>query len=214
MIAILTVTVATFVGTALDNLLLLTLLRLAGVPGRQVAAGFLLGSLVILALCAAGTALAVVMPVHRVGLLGVIPLSIGAIGLLAAARRRDSAPEVAADGGAGGALGIATTQIASSFDTLAAFLPLFADTVRPQGLVIALGFSVMSVTWLALSGRLARMRGASALIRPFERVVRPAVLVLVGLYILADTPTDVELDAPEQTAQVVASRLPPRAQLI
>jgi hypothetical protein len=47
-----------------------------------------------------------------------------------------------------------------------------------------------------MSGWLAGVRGATAMIRPFERFVRPAVLVLVGLYILANTSTDVEPDVP------------------
>ena len=189
------VTIATFAGTTLDNLLMLVVLRLAGVSRRDVAAGFLLGSAVTLALCAAGTGLTSVLPMHRIGLLGLVPLALGAVGLVAAVRRAAPAPETPGRGSSGVA-GIASTQVASSFDTLAAFLPLFADTARPQGLVIALGFAVMTLVWLLVAGWLASSRGATAMIRPFERFVRPAVLVLVGLYVLANTSTDVEPDAP------------------
>jgi len=188
------VTIATFAGTALDNLLMLVVLRLAGVARPTVAAGFLLGSAVTLALCAAGTGLASVLPMHRIGLLGLVPLALGAVGLVAAVRHSGTAAQASAAVGSGGVAGIASTQVASSVDTLAAFLPLFADTIRPQGLVIALGFAVMTLAWLVISGWLAASRRATALIRPFERFVRPAVLMLVGLYILANTSTDVEPD--------------------
>lgn len=182
---------------------MLVVLRLAGVPRRDVAAGYLLGSAVILALCAAGTGLASVLPMHRIGLLGFVPLALGVVGLAAALRRGAPAPE-APRRGSSGVAGIAFTQVASSFDTLAAFLPLFADTIRPQGVVIALGFTLMTLAWLVLSGWLAGVRGATAMIRPFERFVRPAVLVLVGLYILANTSTDVEPDVPDAAAAVAA----------
>jgi hypothetical protein len=43
------------------------------------------------------------------------------------------------------------------------------------------------------------------MIRPFERVVRPAVLVLVGLYILANTSTDVEPDEPAAVGAAAVS---------
>jgi len=200
------VTIATFAGTTLDNLLMLVVLRLAGVPRRDLTAGFLLGSTVTLALCAAGTGLASVLPMHRIGLLGLVPLTLGVVGLVAAFSRRAPAPEPAGRGSSGVA-GIASTQVASSFDTLAAFLPLFADTIRPQGIVIALGFALMTLAWLAVSGWLASSQGAAAMIRPFERFVRPAVLVLVGLYILANTSTDVEPDVPVAGGATVAVAL-------
>lgn len=183
---------------------MLVVLRLAGVPGRQVAAGYLLGSALTLLLCATGTALAGLLPIHRVGLLGLVPLTLGIVGLLAALRRSSPPTELAGGQGSSGVAGIASTQVASSFDTLAAFLPLFADTIRPQGLVIALGFALMTLAWLVISGWLAASRGAAAMIRPFERFVRPAVLVLVGWYILANTATDVEPDVPAAAGATAA----------
>lgn len=196
-------TIATFAGTTLDNLLMLVVLRLAGVPRRDVVAGFLLGSAVTLALCAAGTGLASVLPMHRIGLLGLVPLALGVVGLVAAVRPTAPQSETAGPASSGIA-GIAFTQVASSFDTLAAFLPLFADTVRPQGLVIVLGFAVMTLAWLVLTEWLTGVRGVTAMIRPFERYLRPAVLVLVGLYVLANTSTDVEPDVPDAAAAVAA----------
>jgi cadmium resistance protein CadD (predicted permease) len=191
MLSLLTLTVATFIGTTLDNLLMLVVLRVSGTPARHVSGGFVSGSACLLALCAAGSALPSVIPVEYIGLLGLVPVALGLVGLVAAVR---AAPQAQSGTTRSGVLGIATTQLASSFDTLAAFLPLFADTLRSQRLVIAGGFATMTIAWLLLSSVLARTPGIAPALRPFERFARPLVLVLVGLYVLANTATDVQPD--------------------
>jgi cadmium resistance protein CadD (predicted permease) len=192
LLPLLGVTIVTFIGTTLDNLLMLVVLRVSGTPRREIATGFLSGSAVTLVLCAMGTALPSVMPVQRIGLLGAIPISLGVLGLVSTLR--GASPD-ATPSARSGVLGIATLQIASSLDTLAAFMPLFADTVFPDGYVIAGGFVLMSLAWLRASRALARSPGITRLIRPLERFARPLVLILVGLYVLSNTASDVEPDS-------------------
>ncbi len=79
MFELLGVTVATFFGTALDNLLMLVVLRVSGVPPRDIAGGFLCGSFVVLLLCGAGSALSSFVPVHYLGLLGIVPVTLGVL---------------------------------------------------------------------------------------------------------------------------------------
>ena len=86
MYSLLAVTVVSFIGTTLDNLLMLTLLRASGTAARDIALGFLLGSIVVLLLCAAGTGLASVLPVTYLGYLGIVPVGLGVAGLAAALR--------------------------------------------------------------------------------------------------------------------------------
>jgi cadmium resistance protein CadD (predicted permease) len=197
LLELLGVTALTFVGTALDNLLLLTVLRTSGTAGRDIVAGFIAGSLVVLALCATGTGLSAVLPAQYLGYLGIIPVGFGVAGLAGSLRSAatDSPPAAGS-----GVLGIASLQVASSFDSIAAFLPLFADTERPYGFVIAAGFAVMTLLWLLLASTLARLPGITSSIQPFERYARPIVLILVGLYVLANTRTDFEPDSPMEAA--------------
>lgn len=192
MYSLLAVTVVTFVGTTLDNLLMLTVLRASGTATRDITAGFMLGNTVVLLLCAAGTGLASVLPVSYLGYLGIVPVALGLAGLATALSGGDAAGDQVASAGI---TGIATLQIASSLDTLVAFLPLFADTLRPLGWVIAGGFALMSVLWLVSAFALARVPAVTASIRPVERYARPLVLVLVGIYVLMNTSADVEPDA-------------------
>jgi cadmium resistance protein CadD (predicted permease) len=192
--SLLAVTLATYAGTALDNLLVLTVLRATGAPPRAIVAGFLLGSAVVLAISAAGTGLTLFLPAHYLGYLGIVPVGLGVVGLVRAVRRRsgESARPGRSDVG-----GIATLQIASSFDAIAAFVPLFADTERPYGLVIAAGFAAMALLWLLVSRLLASIRGVTAALRPVERYARPIVLILVGLYVLGNSSSDLEPDVGE-----------------
>lgn len=199
MLQLLGVTVLTFVGTALDNLLMLTVLRASGTSVRGIVTGFIAGSLVVLAICATGTALSAVLPHHYIGYLGIVPVAIGIAGLVSSLR--GAVPDPSRTGGHG-ALGVASLQVASSFDSIAAFLPLFADTEPPYGLLIAAGFAAMTLLWLLLASELARLPGVTASVRPLERYARPVVLILVGLYVLANTSTDLEPDA-DATASAV-----------
>ena len=200
--SLLAVTLATYVGTALDNLLMLTVLRAAGTPPRAIVAGFLIGSAAVLAVCAAGTGLTALLPPHYLGYLGVVPVGLGVAGLVSAMRGQNADPtgQVRSDLG-----GIASLQFASSFDSIAAFLPLFADTERPFGLVIAAGFAAMTLLWLVISRALARLPGMTASLRPVERYARPAVLILVGLYVLSNTSTDLEPDPDDANAVALSS---------
>ena len=199
MLALLGVTIATFVGTALDNLLILVVLRLSGTPRREIAAGFLGGSAAMLVLCAMGTMLPSVMPVQRIGLLGAVPITLGVLGLVSALR--GASPD-ATPSARSGVLGIATLQVASSLDSLAAFMPLFADTAFPDGYVIAVGFVMMSLAWLWASGLLARSPGITRFVRPLERFARPLILILVGFYVMSNTASDVEPDAPAMSGSL------------
>jgi len=187
------VTVATFFGTALDNLLMLVVLRVSGIPPRDIAGGFLCGSFVVLLLCGAGSALSSFVPVHYLGLLGIVPVTLGVLGLLAALQHPSAQP---ARAGASGVAGIAAVQIASSFDTLAAFLPLFADTRRTHLVVIVAGFVAMTLVWLLAARVLAGSPAITVRLRPVERYARPVVLILVGIYVLANTTADLKPDLP------------------
>jgi cadmium resistance protein CadD (predicted permease) len=157
--SLLALSLATYAGTALDNLLMLTVLRAAGTRSRDVVTGFLGGSAIVLAICAAGTALSEFMPAHYIGYLGVVPIGLGAAGLVGAIWQRSGASVEQRQSDAGG---IAALQVASSLDSVAAFLPLFADTERPYGLVIAGGFTAMTLAWLAISRALAGIPGVAA----------------------------------------------------
>ena len=77
MLTLFGLTIATYTGTALDNLLIAS-----GVPDRQVAAGFALGSVAVFLLSATATGVGEVVPARYLGWIGLIPLGLGIAGLV------------------------------------------------------------------------------------------------------------------------------------
>ena len=94
------VAAAAFVGTNVDNCVV-TMAMVAGAPLRRahrIAAGQVVGFVVVVAVSAAGAAVLYEFSPAVVGLLGLVPLAIGVSGLLGLARRRagtDSVPAAA-----------------------------------------------------------------------------------------------------------------------
>jgi len=190
-----------FVATSFDNLLILLGFSAdPAYPPRVVRPAYV-GSVLLVALVAAGlAAVARLAPDRHVGLLGWIPLGMGLYQLARLAVRRESVAGAARAADEAlrktlrlrrGRAAVAGVTLAASGDSLAAYAALFADTATrfvPWSLLgIGLGATGWSVLAVRLSGRPA-VRSAVDRIGP---ILLPLVLVGIGLYILGDTPTDV-----------------------
>ncbi len=187
------VSLASFLSTNLDNLLLL-IAFVAASPDRTrpIAAGYLVAVIAVLAVGFVGAQVADLAPTRYAGLLGVIPLAMGTYGLYRVVRpRRQDTLEPDSDPGSGTrALSVAVVSFSNSADSVAVFVPLFAETPEPLTFVIMATVIVAAGLWAALAALLARHRHIGPHIaRMGERLV-PLVLIGVGLYILTDTPTD------------------------
>lgn len=182
---------SSFAATNIDNLALLVGWLLAGRGrSRQILGGHLLGMLTILGLTVAFSLGANLIPVAYVGYLGVIPVSLGLKGLYDLSRsRRDTKDDTVS--GHVGPLSIAATQVANGVDTVLVFGPLLADSESRIDLVVVSGFVVMTFAWFGLARFLERHASRLTILERYGHWVAPIVLILVGLYILADTSTDV-----------------------
>ncbi len=182
---------ASYVATNLDNLLLLVLLlgahpesKGATLCGHLVAAGG------VLVLCLAAVIAGTIIDPGLLGYLGIIPI---VLGLRLLYRQFAARGEPSSNTGIetrSGWLATALLLAGNSGDTLAVFLPLFAESdLRYIGVAVAL-FVVMAVAWgalaLGVSSNLARAR---RLVRLGEYLV-PWVMLAAGSYVLLDTATD------------------------
>ena len=182
-----------FAATNVDNLALLV----GWILGRQTSArqlflAHILGMLTLLVLAFAFGRGADLFPVEAVGYLGVIPIGLGLKGLFDLARREplgEAAP--LAPGRQPRVLSIAATQVANGSDTVLVFGPLFADSARGIDLLLLGGFLGMAVIWLGLARVLARHAARVRLVERLAPWVAPVFLILIGVYILLDTRTDV-----------------------
>ncbi len=174
--------------TNLDNVTALVALMMVSGPRRTVL-GFLLAQiLVILAAFVVALGVDDVVP-HWAGYLGVIPLSLGLIGVYRHFRRspdhgeRKLPPKASV---------VVTVMLffSLSMDTFAVLAPLLADSTpqyRAAGIVGAVSAALGLTAVGLLSARTPIMTGGLA--RRLETLV-PYVMICAGLYILSNSWTD------------------------
>lgn len=184
-----------FVATNLDNLLLLVMLLGANASRRSaVLVGFLASCVAVLFTCAVGLGLSNFFDPVVLGYLGLAPLLLGCHMLYQLYRGRhidDDLPEVA-PGASEPRIWLAsfTLLFSNSGDSIAVFLPLFAESGRTPILVLVATYLVIAIGWGLLAYAIA---GREALARQIERraeKVVPWIMIGVGLYILSNTATD------------------------
>jgi cadmium resistance protein CadD (predicted permease) len=186
-----------FVATNLDNLLLLVVLLAATARFLPILAGYVLSSLVILAISTVGVALGDWLEPGAVGYLGVIPIGLGLYTL----QRRGSDTEVAIPGyavagaGAGAGamrlgMGSFALMLGNSGDSLALLVPLLAESSRQFLPAVLASWVMMALLFAGLALYIGANERLAKRIDDRGSLVIPWVMVAVGLYILLDTATD------------------------
>jgi cadmium resistance protein CadD (predicted permease) len=204
------VAAAAFVGTNVDNCVV-AMAMVAGAPvarARRIAAGQVVGFVVLVAASAAAAAVLFEFAPAVVGLLGLVPLAIGVRGLVGLARagpgdaaepaeappatgtarrRRRRKPEQRAVGRSLTAAALVT--IAAGGDNLAVYIPLFrvggATNIGAIVAVFLVGEAL--VTWVVLTGgRHPKVRGA---VLRLGHLAVPILLCCVGILVLVQAGT-------------------------
>ena len=184
---------SSFAATNIDNLALLVGWLLRDPTGsRQVFVGHLLGMFALLLLTIAFGLGANLIPLRFVGYLGVIPIALGLKGIYALSGRSDETDTASgATTAHTSALSIAAVQVANGVDTVLVFGPLLGDSELGVDFILIGGFIMMAVAWFGLARILERHAARLALLERYGHWISPIILILVGLYILANTSTDV-----------------------
>jgi cadmium resistance protein CadD (predicted permease) len=191
--SIILVTVLAYLATNLDNVALLVLLftRFRG-RGLFVFAGHLLAVLAVLALASFAGEAANLASARYLGYLGIVPVLLGSYWLYRSFRPR-AAAAAAPPADAGGKALAATflSLVGNSVDTFMTLLVLYADT-RGE-LDAAIGYAVFATAFLLglCAAYVVRSPAIQPVIERLSHRVAPFVMIGVGLYVLADTATDV-----------------------
>ncbi len=201
------VAAAAFVGTNVDNCVV-TMAMVAGAPlqrAHRIAAGQVVGFVMVVAVSAAGAAVLYEFSPAVVGLLGLVPLAIGVSGLLGLARRHpeaDTAPAPAPKGrsrrwrrrpeerAVGQSLtAAALVTVAAGGDNLAVYIPLLRVGGATNLGAIAAVFVVgeVLVTWLVLAG--GRHPKARQMMLRLGHVAVPVLLCCVGVLVMVQAGT-------------------------
>jgi cadmium resistance protein CadD (predicted permease) len=178
-----------FAGTNVDDLIVLTVLFLsARATGRPSAAQVWAGQYVAVGLLTAIAAIAAlgltVVPDRYVGLLGVVPLALGASGLWSAAR---SGPEDETRPVAAGFASVVGVTLANGADNIAVYTPMFRSIgAADSGITIAV-FTVLIGAWCAAGSWLGSHRPVIAIVERHGRWIVPVVFVAIGTTIVLES---------------------------
>lgn len=191
---IISVTAAAFIGTNLDNLVLLMAFhnRYENHSG-MVTSGYITGMVLIGAICLMIGEVGEVIPTSYLGLLGVIPIAIGSTALVRLLRHTESGDPsgVAIENSVHGIfLTVLMTQLSNGADSIITFSVLLAESADAADFLIMLAFLGMALIfgWLAFYS--IKHRSISDFVSRYGNYVTPFILILVGAYILSNTASD------------------------
>jgi cadmium resistance protein CadD (predicted permease) len=182
--------IVAFVVTDLDDLLVLVgFFADPSFRPWQIVAGQFGGIAILYGLSVAASFASLILPTGYIGLLGLVPIIIGFMKLVAPEVAGEEPPE---HGGAavsglsppGNVVAVAAVTVANGGDNIATYAPLFAGRPGEDVVVIGLVFVAMTAAWCAVARWLVRHRTLGRPLRKYGGRVLPHVLVWLGVLIL------------------------------
>lgn len=179
--------------TNLDNLLILV--GFMARPQQSFPSlfwGVVIAAIVVSMLCGIAAQIGGAVSPRWIGLLGLFPIGLGLReiyqwwtrgAVLSPLENSDATPLRSP--------AIASVMLASSADSIAALIPIFAETRRE--LIVWGATSILAVAILGalLVRRIAHNASIGPWVQRVAPVIVPFVLIAVGVYVLLDTPSDV-----------------------
>ena len=175
-----------YAATNVDNLLIMASLGAGRASRRHLVAGFIVASSAVLLVASTAMFIDRIIPPEVLGYLGLVPISIGIYLLLFTNVQMENPASRATTWPA-----ISGLLLANSGDTIFAIGPLFAESGSDARLGLALGFALVASVWLVLILNISQRVARSATLSRLGHRIAPWMMILVGLYILSDSATDV-----------------------
>jgi cadmium resistance protein CadD (predicted permease) len=179
---VMTVGVAAFVSTNLDDLVLLALwFSLTGSRVVPIVTGQCLGIGALVLASLAGAFMALAIPPRWIPLIGVVPIALGIKYLVA----RDEDDNSGEPSSGIGVLAVAGVTIANGADNIAVYIPLFASRPRAWPAYVTI-FALCTLAWCALGRALVAQPLVGAALQRYGHRIMPWVLIAIGVHVLAD----------------------------
>lgn len=174
-----------FVGSNLDDILVLTLFFAdARYRRRDIVWGQLLGIGALTALAICGAQGMRLLPERFLPLLGLVPIILG-VRLLFARRDADDSDNIPASTQNRAAfLAVMLVTMGNGGDNLALYIPLFASFSAAQTLCACALFALFVLLWCFAAEKIAKSPLVSRLLARFGRWIIPAALLALGFAIL------------------------------
>jgi cadmium resistance protein CadD (predicted permease) len=188
-------TAGAFIATNLDNLVLLVSLLARYRSNRfHVIAGYISCALILGLMGFIIAAAADLAPVQYLGLLGLVPITIGATGIIQMFNVRTEGADAANDASIAVRSAFTATffvQLSNGADTVVTLGALFADSSAAANILIFLTVAAMAVVFALVATYAVQHPLLSRWIERYGPRVTPFILISVGFYILANTATDI-----------------------
>ena len=179
MAEVLVTAVLAFVGTNIDDILILMMLYAQAETSRQrknILAGQSLGMGALVLVSIAGSLGSRLLPEGCIRFLGLLPIALGVRALF------DNDEDEPAQ--SLGVLGTAALAVSNGADNIGVYTPIFA-VCSPLELLVTVGvFAVMVMLWCVLGKRLAGLPALRDIQRRFKRILVPLVLIGLGVFVL------------------------------
>jgi cadmium resistance transport/sequestration family protein len=191
--------ITAFTATNLDDLVILTLLFSqvnATFRRRHIVIGQYLGFCTLVIASLVGFLGGLVLPSHWIGLLGLVPITLGLNRLLNLesdlSSETDSETEFSHSSNFASflspqAYSVAAITIANGSDNVGIYMPLFANSTIWELLVIVAVFMLLVGVWCYITYKLTCKRAIANLLTRYGNNFVPFVLIGLGVFIILDS---------------------------
>ena len=190
---ILITSIIAFASTNIDDIFILTLFYgNKKFKDGEILGGQLLGIISLITVSLIGSLAGLFIDPAYIGLLGLIPMYLGArgiLGLISAkikGEERDNQPK---SKGKNRVLAVAGVTFANGGDNIGIYTPLFAALTWANKIVMVTIFLAMTFLWCLAAQYLTKHPIVAKAVDKYGHLVTPFVLVLLGLYILYESGT-------------------------
>jgi cadmium resistance protein CadD (predicted permease) len=194
LIGIVPIAAGAYVATNIDNFVLLTaLLARYRRQAIGVVAGYFTCMLILVIVGFGISQIANYVPIRYLGLLGVVPIYIGVVELVRLRRGKETtavAAQPSLDSNRRILLTTLTSQLGNGTDTILIFGILFADSTPAADILIIFTLALMAIAFVLAAMYAIRHPKIGSVISRYADHVLPFVLIIVGVYVLANTATD------------------------
>ncbi len=181
--------VTAYGATNVDNFLLLGSLIAGGARRASVAAGFAGATGLIVLVAMSFSALAYFMPPAALSYLGLVPVGLGLRVLFHPGSGPAGAAQLQTN-----AVSVAVILLANSLDTVATLAPMFAESEMTVRLALIAGIATAAVVLFSVVLRFAQRLSTLDDKGPITHRIAGVIMILVGIYVLFDTGTDLEYE--------------------
>ncbi len=189
MIPVILTSILSFISTNIDDIFMLMLFFAQCHTLRakiKVAVGQYIGIGVLIALSLLGAYGLQLLPQQYIGLLGLLPLALGAKAIIGNSPDEDSQETEGTTTSAPGLLQVALVTIAGGGDNIGVYIPLFAGFRTAELIYALVVFGLSTGLWCLLADRLSRLPVIQNVIQRYKRILIPTVLIGLGMFILID----------------------------